>query len=140
MATAQDTRKIGRNTLRQASDETKTLAKEVFKLNNEKNKFDRLHTKTRQQLFAAQKREGITSFTCDAIIDGKKVTIESKIETPQRQVVDIELLRGLVDEATFMKIVSATQKSVVDEAGKAIFDRCAKTVDGTEAVNVKAAK
>jgi len=140
MATAQHTRKIGRNTLRQASEELKSKAKEVFKLNNEKNKFDRQFSKARRELFAAQEEAGVTSFTCDAIIDGKKVTIESKIETPQRQVVDIELLRGLVDEDTFLKIVSATQKSVVDNAGKAIFDRCAKTVDGTRAVNVKAAK
>lgn len=140
MATAQDIRKIGRNTLRHATDDTKTLAKDVFKLNKEQNALKREHDKKRRELYAVQKAEGITTFTCDAIVDGKKVTIESTIATPQRQTVDVELLRDLVDEATFMKIVSATQKSVVDEAGKAVFDRCAKTVDGTEAVNVKAAK
>jgi DnaJ-domain-containing protein 1 len=140
MATAQDIRKIGRSTLRHATDDTKTLAKDVFKLNKEQNALKREHDKKRRELYAVQKAEGITTFTCDAIVDGKKVTIESTIATPQRQTVDVELLRDLVDEATFMKIVSATQKSVVDEAGKAVFDRCAKTVDGTEAVNVKAAK
>jgi hypothetical protein len=141
MGTAAATRKIGRSSTSAAiPEELKNSAKEVFKLNKQMNEATRAHDKARRDLYAQQKESGITSFTCDAIIDGKKITLDSTISTPQRLVVDVAVLRRLVDEETFMKCVSATQKSVVDEAGKAIFDRCSNSVEGTEAVSVKAAK
>jgi hypothetical protein len=140
MATEQQTRKIGRKTLRHASEDTKTRVKDVFKLNIEANALKRQFDAKRKELFKQQKAEGITSFTCDAIVNGKKVTIESTISTPQRQVVDVEILRKLVPEDVFMQCISATQKSVVDQAGKAIFDQVSTAVDGTEAVSVKSAK
>jgi len=116
------------------------LAKSTYKAKVAKNAAGREETNTRKSLYKEMKDAGIKQFQCDAIIDGKKVTLEADIDAPDRIVVDPAVLLKLVDEETFLQIVSATQTSVKEHAGEAILRRCSETTKGTENVTVSPSK
>tara|TARA_R110000803_G_scaffold57589_7_gene115543 strand:+ start:555 stop:959 length:405 start_codon:yes stop_codon:yes gene_type:complete len=124
----------------EATEEMTALAKSFFKLNREMNALKRDADKARKQLFTQMKDAGLDTFRTAAMVDNKKVILESVVNTPTKIEVDVEKLFEIVGSADFIEIVSATQKSVTDVAGKATLDRCSVEVDGTENVAVKAAK
>ena len=104
------------------------------------NKHNTAQGKARKELLAGMLNAEIKSFSFEAMIDGKKTTIKAEIETPQRSYVDVEQLRKLVDEETFLKIVEASQKAVTNQVGTVIATQCLKTEEGTTNVTVTVGK
>jgi len=116
------------------------LAKSTYKAKVAKNQASREETNTRKSLYKEMKHSGIKQFQTDAIVDGKKVTLEVDIDAPDRVVVDAATLLKLVDEETFLQIVSATQTAVKEHAGEATLRRCSEVTKGTENVSVNPTK
>jgi hypothetical protein len=65
-------------------------------------------------------------------------TYEATIEPGERNYVDVAILRTLVDDATFMKIVSATQGDVKEHCGTATLARVLKTKTTPPSLKIKA--
>jgi len=133
-------RRIRTSNPKEISEELQELARSTFKANKAKNIASREEANTRKELYKSMSDAGVKQFTTIAVVDGKRVTLEANIDAPKRVEVDVMALRKLVDEETFLAIVGATQTSVKHHAGEAVLRRCSSTVDGTENVNVKAAK
>jgi hypothetical protein len=138
--TENTTRRVRTATPTSISEDLQGLARAVFKANKEKNAATRVETESRKTLYKEMKNAGIKQFTTVAVVDGKRVTLEADIDAPTRVEIDVRVLRKLVDEETFLSIVSATQSSIKEHAGEAVMRRCATTTEGTENVTVKAAK
>lgn len=123
-----------------ATKDMQVLAMSCFIQNRVKNDASRDESKNRQSLYKAMKEGKVRAFTVRGQIEEKPVVLDVEIATPSSMVVNIDLLRKEVDEATFLKIVSATQAAVKEHAGEAILRRCSEEKIGTENVTVKAAK
>ena len=124
------------------SDETKELAREYHKANREANAAETKAKKLRAQLFASMQEGKVTKFDCEVgTEDGGCTTITAEITTPQREIIDVKKLRKKVtDDAEFLKIVSATKKSVTDNVGGHVAAQCAITTPVTTNVSVKVKK
>lgn len=83
---------------------------------------------------------GLTSFTYSATFGGKTRTIEAKIGAKVGERLNMQKLRQLVDDETFMKIVSATKDAVVDNAGTNVLVQITETVTFSDQFSIKAAK
>lgn len=119
----------------------KQKARTFFLENAAMNAAKRKSEAERKALFAELERAGIAEFsfaTTDS--EGKKVRLEVKVETPAAESIDVAILRTLVDDATFMRIVSASKKAVQEEAGKSVEVRATVSGEGTRNVFVKPAK
>ena len=98
----------------------------------------REHDRHRKLLFDLMETAGVKTLTCAARdIDGQPVMLTATVETPTVSRVDIALLRQLVDEATFLKIVTATKSAVTHYAGERITLQCEVSEFGKRDVFVK---
>lgn len=61
------------------------------------------------------------------------------VHTPERNVVDLEVLRKHVDDETFMRIVSASQSAVSEHAGKTLLNSCLRPEPGNQTLKVSKA-
>lgn len=123
------------------SSAMKARARLVFLAGVAMNAHKRVHDGARKELFATLLKNGIGAFSFETKDQqGKKLRLEVAVSTPQRESIDVALLRSLVDDGTFMRIVQATKKAVEDEAGKAIEVQATIVGEGTQNVFVTAAK
>lgn len=119
----------------------KAQAKQYYETNAAANAAATAAKKVRASLLTGMDEGDITEFNFLATLtDGKQVSLDVNIEEPMRDEIDILKLHKLVDEKTFLKIVSASIKAVEDEVGTIIANKCKKTSKGTRNVTVKAAK
>lgn len=80
-------------------------------------------------------------FTFDAVVDGKKIRLETSFKEGSKTSVDIVKLRQLVGDEAFMKIVSATVAAIKEVAGQTVLDQVSKTTKtGEFTASVKTAK
>lgn len=112
------------------------LAVSFYRQNAAANAAKRAAEKAREALFAEMKKAGIASFH----VQDELVSLEAKISSSTKNVVDIAELAELVAPQTFLKIVSATQKSVIEHAGSDVAMRCLKQIAGDENVSVTTVK
>ena len=118
----------------------KALARTFYLENAAMNKAKKTSEAARKDLFAALELEGITDFAFGTTNEaGEALRLRVKVETPAAESIDVALLKGLVDEATFLKIVSASKKAVEEHADKAILPRVTVKEWGTRNVSVKPA-
>lgn len=115
------------------------LAINVFTHNKAMNAEKSKHDKNRKELLKLMQDNHIEvldpiTFTYQ---DTKK-TIETGIVTPETSYIDVNKLKELVDEKTFMMIVSATATAVKDHAGELVATQCKKFTKGKTNVVVKA--
>lgn len=120
-----------------ARAEAEALAKKMFDANKAKNEANRIYEASRKELAKEMRRLGITQFrVAHQNSEGQAIMLESLLETPVREVIDIEALQKQVTAAQFLDIVTASKKAVEDKAGKTVLARCITTVAGTENVSV----
>lgn len=74
----------------------------------------------------------------DTEVDG--VAVEALYEGGTENVVDIQALRKLVGEQTFLEIVSASQKSVSDHLGDNVLNKVIKAVPKEPSLKIRAKK
>lgn len=71
---------------------------------------------------------------------GAKIALDVKVATPEVITMDVAKLREIVDDATFMAIVSASKAAVEKHAGKDVAVRCEVKSAGSPNVSVKPAR
>ena len=118
----------------------KENARTFFTENQLSNKHKRAADKARKALLVEMADTKQEPFEFTTTIDGKKQTLRCEIAAGTAVQVDVHKLRTLVDEKTFMAIVSASKTAIVDAVGTVIADQCTKTVPGNKNANVKVAK
>lgn len=118
----------------------KENARTFFTENQLSNKHRRAADKARKALLVEMADAKQESFNFTTTIDGKKQTLDVEIAAGTAVQVDVVKLRTLVDEKTFMAIVSASKTAIVDAVGTVIADQCTKTVPGNKNANVKVHK
>ena len=116
------------------------LAVRFYTENKKKNAADRAATKARKELLTAMQEKGLKTKDLECMVDGKEVKLTAKVATGTKTVIDIKKLKGLVDERTFMAIISASQTSVEKFGGKHIATQCSTTVAGSTNVSVNPTK
>ena len=118
----------------------KKLAVEHFTANLEANRVSSIASKARAELYKSMKLLGLGKFSHTFSHGKDLVTLECEIKTPQRDVIDIELLKKQVTRDVFDKIVSASKGAVVTHAGTAVAKVVSVPTNGTENVTVKVKK
>lgn len=113
-----------------------SLAIEFFRSNAAANAAKRSAEKARELLYAAMKAEGIEKFN----VQDELTSLEAKIFASSKNIIDVESLAKFVSPETFIKIVSATQKNVIEHAGSDVAMRCLRLVQGEENVSVTTVK
>ena len=132
--------KVNGTTAQALPEDLLELVRATYKANVAKNAAGREEEKARKALYARMKEVKLTACQTVAVVDGKRINLTAEISTPERVAVDVNLLRRLVTEEQFLKIVSASQTSVKEEVGDAVLRQCSVTTTGTENVSVKPTK
>lgn len=119
----------------------KTLARSAYIAGVEKNRAGREEERSRKELFTQCEQLGLERF-CFATTNAKHEAMRLEVEvlTPERDSIDVKLLRELVDEETFLRVVSAAKKAVEEQAGKEIAVKATVSGTGTRNVFVRPAK
>lgn len=121
--------------------ELRRLAADHYRSNEQANAAALAAKKARTELYAGMKKLGLKDFNFTTTIDGKKLNLTSMIAAGRSTtVIDVVKLSKLVDEETFIKIVSASVTNVTTFAGTEIVAQCGQTVVGAENVSVKPTK
>jgi hypothetical protein len=118
----------------------KAAARAYFAHSKAKNREEAAGNKERKKLLTMMEDAKVTDFSMQTTVDGKHVSLDVSVGAPVRNVIDVERLKDLVDEKTFMKIIGASVAAVTDHAGKVIATQCSVATEGTRNVTVKAAK
>lgn len=109
--------------------------------NTLKNAADRQAVAAKKALHGAMARAGVKAFPgIDVEMDGVKVRADAVIEAQESEKIDVAKLRTLVDEATFMKIISATKTAVDTHAGRNITVASTVSVADAEDLRIRVAK
>ena len=123
-----------------ASAEMVTMAQAVLKANAAKNASSKIEKDTSEKLNKLMLDKGVKSFAFTVELGGAFINAEAKIEGGKKDVIDVALLKTLVDEQTFMKIVSATKGAIETHAGKNMVIKVTKTEDTPEALKIAKVK
>lgn len=110
------------------------LIRTVFLKNKEQNAAKREHDRSRKQLYASMKDSGTESIQTFVVAPEGRVRVEAKIApvNPNGLRVDVEKLKSLVDEETFMNCISASQTSVAKYCSTSVLTQCLVPVDTDE--------
>lgn len=121
--------------------EVQRLATTYFSANVEANAQKAKADKARKALLKAMTESGLTSADIDMLgVAGAMIPLQAVIATPDREEIDVALLRKQVTDDVFMKIVSATKTAVTEHAGSAVVTTCTVVSEGTTNVTVKVRK
>lgn len=108
-----------------------TRAAKTYALNALKNKATNEYNAERktllQELMALREKGQSTDFVFPVKVDNNPVTLVVGLEETERTTVDLKLLRSLVTDEEFMKIISATVASIKSVKGQTMVDRVTKT-------------
>lgn len=111
-----------------------------WKTNDASNAAARLAKAAKADLQKAMDEARIDNLTTVVQLDHKSVTVAAKIEEGETSFIDVALLKTLVDDATFMKIVKATKTDVVAHAGNNVAVMATKTKTKAADLSVKEVK
>ncbi len=133
---------VSTSPLKGVTADIKALAQTVFLENKKMNAAKSNHDGARKNLYAYMASNRIAPFRFETLDENRKpVTLEVRVETPERPMISVDILRKLVkDDATFMKIVEASKKSVEEHVGSIVAVQATVIGKGTENVVVKPAK
>ena len=121
--------------------EVQRLAAEYFSANVEANAYKAKADKARKALLKTMTEANLTSADIEMLgTGGTMVPLQAVIATPDREEIDVALLRKQVKDDVFMKIVSATKTAVTEHAGSAVVTTCTVVSEGTTNVTVKVRK
>lgn len=129
-----------RTRAKKANSEMEQLAAQFHEQNVLANAAKRAADKAREALYKAMKDAGVESFQTMAASEKGTALIEAKIKSTTRRVIDVQALQGLVGPEVFLKVVSATQKSVTEHCGSNIVLQCSREETGDENVSVSVVK
>ncbi|MCA1807452.1 MAG: hypothetical protein LC687_06370 [Actinobacteria bacterium] len=118
----------------------KEAARTYFAENTVSNTHKRAADKARKQLLVEMADAKQEPFTFTTTIDGKRHTLDVAVDQGAVLEVDVAKLKTLVDDKTFMAIISATKGAIVKQAGTVIADQCTKSVPGPTNAFVKVSK
>lgn len=118
----------------------KDLALAFYVANREANATRAKADKERKALLKLMKDGDVESFDFGAMIDGDRVQLVATVATPDTPYIDVAELRKLLDDKTFMAVISATKTAVDQHCGTVVSSRVSKTRPGTENVSVSTAK
>lgn len=116
------------------------LAQETMIANAAKNKATRDEKKSKEALHKKMIQTDTKQFSFTVEIEGAFQSCEAVIAAGTKEYIDVEKLRKLVDEPTFMKIISATKGATVEFAGENIAIKATSTADTPEALSVSKIK
>jgi hypothetical protein len=120
-----------------ASEATMGHLRDFILANVRANRFKREADAAKKALNAAMQEDGIKTIQSAVIVDGVTKTYAGTIAEGESDVISVEKLRALVDNATFMKIVSATKTAVVEHCGSNVATACIVTQKTAEALSLK---
>lgn len=107
------------------------LAAKTYALNALKNKSTNEYNAERkvllQELLALREKQQPTDFVFPVKVDNNPVTLVVGLEEGTKTTVDLQLLRKLVTDDEFMKIVSATVAAIKSVKGQTMVDRVTTT-------------
>lgn len=112
----------------QETDQLAQLAREAFIANKHSNAFARTANSARSALYKKMLAQNVKSLSTTVDYEGSVLSIEARISAPEQDMISVDKLRTLVDDETFMKIVSATKTAVTQYAGTNVC--IASTVTG----------
>ncbi len=119
----------------------KSLAREFYNANTTANAAAKVAETKRKELFASLEEAGVTEFSFGTTnLAGDPIRLEVEVTTPEVEKIDIARLKDLVDEVTFLKIVTASKKGVEQFASKETLPLVTIKTNGTRNVSVKPAK
>lgn len=121
----------------QPTNQLEALAREFFIANKASNAFSRTAASARSSLYKKMLADNIRSFTATIEYQGAMLPIEARISAPEQDVISVEKLRTLVDDETFMKIVSATKTAVTQYAGTNVCIAATVTGHAKEDLRIK---
>lgn len=108
-----------------------------FTSNTKANKYSSAARKSRASLYKEMCEMDISQFFIKIDTPDGVVTLKASRDTSTRVVVDVEKLREILDDRTFMKVISASQTAVKAEVGTSTLAEVSVEVEGAENVNVK---
>jgi hypothetical protein len=112
------------------------LAQDERRANALKNKATRDEKEANEKLNKLMNEKGVKSFSFTVELDGAFTNCTAQIAGGTKDVIDVALLRTLVDEPTFLKIVSATKGAIETHAGKNMVVKVTKTEATPEALKI----
>jgi hypothetical protein len=116
------------------------LAQQAFAANQEKNKATSAEKAAQKALNKAMVAANIDRFDFTGSFNGANIPAEAVIEETPCDVIDVNVLRTLVDDDTFMRIVSATKTACDAEAGENTTIRATKTIVKPASLKVRKKK
>ena len=129
---------IGAETEEARDARLKSLVADFYRKNNAKNAATREAEKAQKALNAAMALANINRVSENVAMDGGAVVpVVAEITAEVTEGISVEKPRGLVDDATFMKIVSATKTAVEAHAGTNIVIQATVTQIGKESLKVR---
>ena len=133
---------LGKSPTEERSDNLAQLMLDYYRASLEANAASRKAEKARKSLYKQMKDARIERKVIEAALaEGEPpVKLEAVVAAPKRDKVLVDRLIKLVDNDTFLQIVSATKTAVDKFAGTAVTARCCEEVQGEEIVTVSLAK
>lgn len=116
------------------------LLRDYFVANKLKNASNRAAERAKELLHKRMLEGGVRQFQTQVQIDGSTAVVEARIFAPEKEMISVEKLRTLVDDATFMKIVSATKQSVTAYAGSNVVVASTVSYTDDETLSIKEIK
>lgn len=110
------------------------LAEKFYIANKEMNQAKAKMDKARKTLYSQMKESKTSNFSFNKVINQKDISLEVSIGRKRKDVVDTEKLFSLVELKTFVSMVSATKKSIIDKVGTEVANQV--TVEGYTSENV----
>lgn len=101
-----------------ATPEMLALAEETFEANARKNKASREEANAKKKLHKAMLQSNVRHFNFDGEFEGAVTPAEAVIAEDTVEVLDVHKLKALLDEETFMQVISATKTAVEKFAGE----------------------
>lgn len=129
---------IGAETEEARDARLKALVADFYRKNSDKNAATREAEKAEKALNAAMALASVKRVAENvALPGGAVVPVVAEITAEPKEVISVEKLRGLVDDATFMKIVAATKTAVETHAGTNVAIQATVTQMGKESLKVR---
>lgn len=123
-----------------ATEQMIKLAQDAIVANAAKNKATRDEKSAIESLNKLMIEGGIKHFPFTTTIAGTVTKAEAVIAAGEKDVIDVALLRTLVDDATFMKIVKATKGDIETHCGKNMVIKVTSTKTTEEELKIKKVK
>jgi len=114
-------------------------AQAYFIANKAKNAASVKEGKAKKALHKAMVGGEVSKFEFQGRYEGNVTPMVASVESSVVEAADVSLLRGLVSDETFMEIVSATKKAIIDHAGEHVYMNCAKEITKPAALKVQKA-